>query len=232
MATEQDRAGVAARGIRLAEVEEASPRVLAALDRALDLSEWIQRHCPTDYPRTGGQVELALAWFAMALDHREAIILLVHRTARHSAYALVRPMFDCFVRALWAHWCLTPDMLRELQRTGRHPTTERIVARLNRDAPIGPAIARAKAGSWDALSDFVHGGPRQVDRWTRQAKVGSAHPDGEVIELLDVVDNWAILSVMTMLRMADADATPAIVRAQQHTDAMKARLGALKRPTA
>ena len=54
------------------------------------------------------------ALFDTVLDHANAIIVLIENRIYSSAYALVRPLFEGFVRATWLLNCATDDEI-ELQ---------------------------------------------------------------------------------------------------------------------
>lgn len=48
-----------------------------------------------------GRNDFSIALFDVAIEHSKAIVVLIENSLLASSYALVRPMFESFIRAAW-----------------------------------------------------------------------------------------------------------------------------------
>ena len=173
-----------------------------ALDEAADLSDWIADHHPRQiYQNVCSMV--AAPCYGIALEHREAILLLIRHNCRTSAYALVRSVYEATMQGKWAEKYLVEDVKVQefIQKKAHFPKLDKLVQQL--DAGTGAkTYTTFKSNAYEALSDFSHGGPLQLTRWTTQDELGSNHPDGEVVELLQWVNLFGLMAVWGIARLA------------------------------
>ncbi len=107
--------------------------------------------------------QLFLAYASIALEHQEAIILLLRHGLRGSAVALIRPVFEIFYRASWIHHCAKPNQIDRIKKGKfRFPEMGAMVAAI--DKAIGETFFQQfKADSWKKQNDFTHTGSFQVN---------------------------------------------------------------------
>lgn len=153
---------------------ETSPAVNATIDRSLDLSQWISDNHPATFT-SDGKNRLAVAFFSIALDHREAILCLLRHGARTSAFALARSVYEAGVKGSWAQYCVTEEIHHHAFQTGILPTFENMVRQLGKVQATNGVFARSKQLAWEPLSDFAHGGMKQVTRWIGAKRRASTH---------------------------------------------------------
>jgi hypothetical protein len=60
--------------------------------------------------------QLFLAYASIALEHQEAMTLLIRHGLRGSAVALIRPVFEIFYRAAWIHHCAKPNQIEKIKK--------------------------------------------------------------------------------------------------------------------
>lgn len=136
---------------------------------------------------------------AVSLHHGAGVrSLLVDLPA--SAIALMRPQFECLVRAVWAaHAATEADLARLLaplslesqQAAKKLPGVPEMLGNLELSGPRGAAalLGRARSRLGDGLNSFVHGG---IHPFARQQ-------DGYPVGLLfDVLQNSNALSMVTL----------------------------------
>lgn len=211
---------------------ESAPAVAAALKRSMLRSERLYANWPTSFPGSL-RVELATRWLLISLDHREAFLLLLAHNARSSAFALLRSIYEAWVRGLWAAraasdaqlaLCVAPD-----RKPPKFETTAKQVSALLDAAlddgqevkELGDEGAAALRGSfaklrsmvWGPLSDFSHGGRWQLARWTaKDGTVAPSHPDAEVVAWLKVVDLHAVLACIALHEAAGLTTPDAVLQ--------------------
>ncbi|MDP9907943.1 hypothetical protein J2W27_000036 [Variovorax boronicumulans] len=185
--------------------------VAAALGASQRLSDWIQALHPAKLEASGGQ-RIAAICFSIALDHREAILLLLQHSARSAAFALLRSVYEAWVRGCWAQTCATTIEIERIEAGGFLPKLETMVRRLDEQPETMGAFSRVKRSGWEPMSDYAHGEQRQISRWVDATGIGAAHPDDEVAELLRALDVYAILCMAGLLALANLSTEPCLAR--------------------
>jgi len=172
--------------------EAHAPEVAEALERSVRISDKLFENHP-GLCDANSRADHATRLFGLALDHREAIILLVNVGARSSAYALVRSVYEACFRGLWVRYVATDQQLTTMQQ-GISPKFESIVKQLSRipGAAASEVFGKSKALAWDAFCDYSHGGARQLQRWQSGNDIGPSHPDHEIPGLLLLLDHLAL----------------------------------------
>jgi hypothetical protein len=127
-----------------------APVVAKALEKSVRLSDTVCKGI--DYECTfETRADHAIRYFALAIDHREAILLLITVGARSSAYALLRSVYEGCFRGLWTRYVASHLQLDQMKR-GHIASFESVVRGLSR-LPV-PLARRVFGGSkrlaWDA----------------------------------------------------------------------------------
>ena len=177
-----------------------SSAIFAALRDSSDISRWISTNHPGSIIQTPTSM-LAGPSYGICLEHREAVLLLVEHDCRTSAYALLRSVYEAYMRGLWAEECADESALAQIVRTKELPTMDTVTKQL--DKVGGDAtFAQSKAKVWRAMSHYAHGGLRQLERWASSDGIGPRHPDGETVEVLHHVNLYGLLAVLGIARLA------------------------------
>lgn len=167
-----------------------STEVKAAVLRAVSLSHRLNAVHPSECT-PGFRADISVRYLSLALDHREAIILLVRHDARSAAFSLTRSVYEACTRGIWTLLVAADADIERFAQDGIVPTFDRVVRELSRAHSKSYSSVKAKA--WEHLSDFAHGGRRQLARWSSESGIEPVHPDSEVIDLLAQLDYWAIM---------------------------------------
>lgn len=195
--------------------------------RSRALSEWIRECHPGSLKSKDSVLEVTL--FSIALDHREAILLLLQAGARTSAFALARSLYEAFVRGAWAQHCATSEDRDRAYSTGVMPGLDKMVRDLGK---VGGEFFRAsKDAMYGPLSDYTHTGMRQVVRWTGAEGIAPRHSDIETIELIDCVDVYAVLASMCLAKACGHDITPYVSKVSTVTEEHKKWKAAREQPS-
>src|SRR5262245_31622425 len=94
------------------------------------VDELLRRH---EYPNQPKEV-LMVGYVMIALQHHQAIWLLKDAELYGSAFALVRPVFDSWLRALWINAIATPEEIKQASRSDdelRFPKIAKMLADIN-----------------------------------------------------------------------------------------------------
>lgn len=173
-----------------------------ALEKASHLTAWIQDTHATVIAAPSDRHSLAAAYFALSVEHREAVVLLLKNGAFSSAFALVRPAYEACMRGFWALSLADEKHIVALLKQNIAPKAENIISALAKQFP-NSVFGRLKA-SWRAMCDFSHGGGLQISRWLSGDRIGPTHSDEDALEILQYVDYVAVLAALGLSRAAGA----------------------------
>lgn len=191
---------------------ETSKLVLASIERSVELSEWISEHHPPKFTHEGCNM-LAVAFCSIALDHREAILLLLKHGARTSAFALARSVYEAGVKGSWAQHCATEEDYSNAFSRGVLPKFETMVRSLGKVPGTADVFRRSKDMAWEALSDYAHGGMKQVIRWIGAEGVAPQHSDNEVCELLALMNVYGLIACIGIVNVSGAQPDAHVAKA-------------------
>lgn len=143
------------------------------LEQSAALNEQLADLFSAPRPPQSARELLTVAMCSVAMEHWCSQRILIEAGCHTTAMALVRLQFEFVVRAIWMHhgatdkWIETftspmdPGQLAEpVLGPGVEPMLETIAKRA--PAPIGAMLLQLKAGSWQPMHSYVHGGVRSV----------------------------------------------------------------------
>jgi hypothetical protein len=153
---------------------------------------------------SGGIKTRVLAGYVdIALEHHEAIWLLNERKLTGSAFALVRSVFDCWLRALWINAIATEQ---QIEQAGRDELKFPSMRQMRAD--IKPVYSKSDVledvdrlfhfleSLWRILSSYTHSGGRQLARRFTGDHVKPSYTDLEIAQAL----NLPTMALMLLMR--------------------------------
>ncbi|MDN2676722.1 hypothetical protein [Janthinobacterium sp. SUN033] len=157
----------------------------------------------------GGQGELdrrsylAMAYLNLALDHREALLLLVQEGAFASATALQRSLLEAAVTGVWIDSCATDRQVEQIFQLKYFP--------LNFDKMAQKLRATHQLGEWfevfrnhyKIFNDYTHGHNRQISRWLSSGSAGPHYDVGQMIETLHHSDLVGLVAAVQREKILD-----------------------------
>ena len=155
-----------------------SEQALATLlDRTAQFHEAVLDHVGTLAPADDPRHVVAFQAGLLSLEHAAGTIVLVAQGFQSSAYALLRPQFECLVRGVWLlhaandTWVaklgqsLTPEGAKQADDM---PMLAEMLKQLDKapDSPrhIVEQLQQYRDTAWKALSSYVHGGLHPLAR--------------------------------------------------------------------
>jgi hypothetical protein len=147
---------------------------------------------------------IAAGCFHQALEHHEAIVHLVRRNLLGSAMALVRPLFEIYIRGIWLGKCASKDELAAFQKGKIDKSFSDLVAEIEGHEGYNVGVlAKVKKQSWSAMNDFTHGGALQVFRRITSDSITPNYAAEEVAELLNFSGAVGLLSTSEVALLAN-----------------------------
>jgi hypothetical protein len=150
----------------------------------------------TKLPASDRMRAAGAAWW-VSLEHHSSIILLVLNAKHASAYALLRPQIDAYLRGLWLSVSASEAELAGFLSGDRSPGGDKLARRLEAEGCFDPdSLTAIQKQIWATVCDYTHTGSRQITRHLTDSSIEPAHDPDELIELLSVAGAWALMSAI------------------------------------
>lgn len=163
--------------------------------KAFELHNWFtQRLDGLDISRDR-RVLLAVSCYDVAIEHHIGIAALLRSRIIGSALALVRPLFETFVRSVWLRHCATDEQIGlyvsdrlDLQFWQILESVEKI------DGFGGSVLSGLKKNAWRAMNSYTHGGIQQAGRRTSGAYIEPDFSTEEIVEVIKLAGSFCLLA--------------------------------------
>ena len=158
------------------------------------LRELLQRH----YYPPDTKTAFLTGYVDIALEHHEAILLLIKSNLLGSAFALVRPLFDTMFRALWINKAADQSQIEEASRDKDiFPAMSQMLVEIDQSYSIDNFFQSFKGAKWRAMCSYAHSGSLQIARRFTNGDVKPSYKDTEILEVLNAT-NTAVLLLTRM----------------------------------
>ncbi len=154
------------------------------------LCELLQRH---DYP-PDTKTAFLTGYVDIALEHHEAILLLIKSNLLGSAFALVRPLFDTMFRTLWINKAADQCQIEEASRDKDiFPAMSQMLVEIDQSYSTDNFFQSFKGAKWRAMCSYAHSGSLQIARRFTNGDVKPSYNDTEILEVLNATNTAVIL---------------------------------------
>ena len=130
---------------------------------------------------------LLRAYLDLAMEHHEAITLLVRMKLFGPAFSLVRVVCEILLYALWVKACATENDVEGLALKGDYefPRIGTVISALDKVYGTEPLYQGIKKQSWKAMSAYTHTGLLQLAKRFKEGQVEPNDPKGAISECLE-----------------------------------------------
>lgn len=127
----------------------------------------------------------------------------MHAQIHGSALAMLRPMFEAYVRGRWLLYAAADAAVDDAGRD-KFPRDFGLLLRdlQTVDTALGPFLAKMKEANWSALCSFTHTGYLQIGARLTPAGLGYDHPERDLVQALGWADFVATLVVGDFANLA------------------------------
>lgn len=170
-------------------------RLELLISTSLNLVEWIDDLVNEVPYENVDRHNVANACFATALEHHHAVVTLIHMRLYGSAFAILRALYEAYVRGMWLELCASDRQIEAFVAGERPPSIAVLIASIE-EHPAFPSskLSEVKSKSWDSMCSYAHTGALQVQRWINHDGVGSNHSPDEISEVLRFSNMFGLLA--------------------------------------
>lgn len=182
-------------------------KVNELIQKSESLIRWVDERIDGLSIPSDDRHRLAGACFDIAHEHQKAIVLLVANRLYGSAFALVRLIFEAYIRGLWLLRCAILTELERFKLDTLNKEFGQLITEIeNLDGYDVGILSRLKKASWGAMNSFTHSGFFQVVRRITEDSIESNYEEGEILDALNVANSFGLLSAIEMALMAKNEA--------------------------
>lgn len=174
------------------------------LNKSTKLIKWLDKNIDGLAVSTDTRTRLVAGCFDIVLEHQKAIVLLALNNIYGSAYSLLRPLFETYIRGLWLLRCATNSEVSEFQKGKVKKEFWQLIADIEKiEGYQEGALSKSKKASWRAMNDYTHGGINQVSRRNNERTIEPNYDKQEVLEILNFTNSVSILAALEVSFMAN-----------------------------
>lgn len=158
---------------------------------------------------------LSAALYDVSLDHASAITDLLDRERPifSSSYALMRPMFECFVRAAWLRHCASDLQIQSIIKKDRFPLSlSDMVESIEKETEWESALKTFMETAIKNMHSYTHGGMQLVSRRIKDGILEHVFDQKEIDDIIKRVVLLAFVSFCEMTAIAETSKKDAFVQ--------------------
>jgi len=185
-----------------------------------EISEWVQSKvdglsCPKY--STVKRARMAGACWHVAIEHAQAVVLLMEARLHGSALALVRSMWESLVRGMWLAYAASDEAV---DRAGKDkfPNLGEQIVELEKPGRLPPGmLSEIKKEQWTRLNSYTHTGFQQIGARLVPGGVGYNYSKEELVWVLQWADMVALSSASSFANLAEDEGLASECLAQMQT---------------
>ncbi|WP_350586235.1 DUF5677 domain-containing protein [Pseudoalteromonas sp. RB2-MNA-CIBAN-0110] len=163
-------------------------------------------------PRTD-KVMVASSYYSICMEHYRSILILVELKLYSSASALLRCLFESYVKGLWFYYCSGECDIALLRKDEFKKQFGMLVKEIEEKKVKG--LSNAKSNNWDILNGLTHSGAGQLSRRISGDQIGSNFNEAFIAETISFANDYGLLAAGELaLISGDKTAQVAVLKVQ------------------
>ncbi len=144
---------------------------------------------------TTNRLRVSVSLLHLCVEHQTGIHVLVEHGVIGSAFALIRPQFEAYLRGVWFHRCATDKQVSSFLAGEEPPKVGVLIEAVQQLEGFEEGrLGKAKKEIWRNLNDFTHGGTIQVKARNTMDEIISNYRPEHIVGLLQSSVTLALLA--------------------------------------
>ena len=149
---------------------------------------------------TSNRTRVSASLLHLCVEHQTGVHNLVEHGVIGSAFALLRPQFEAYVRGVWFHRCANDAQIASYLGGTEPPPIDQLLEAIEKlEGYEEGFLLKTKKNVWRNLSDFTHGGSIQVKARNTRDEIVSRYHDEHIVEL---IESSVVLSLLAGAALA------------------------------
>jgi Family of unknown function (DUF5677) len=176
----------------------------AALASSADLSKWLDDSVHGLQIPSGDREAMTGSLFDQVHEHHKAIQFLLKNSLVGSAFSLLRPTFENYVRGVWLLRCASDEEVKDFAQDRIAKTFGVLIKEIEQNPSYNvDVLSKVKERTWKGMCSYAHGGFLPVVRRIIPGEITPNYSDEEKLEVIKSSDSIAMLAASEMFQMAD-----------------------------
>ena len=168
---------------------------LALIDKAFVLHDWITKSLDDLEISRERRILLSVSCYDIVIEHHIGIAALLKSNINGSAFALVRPLFETFVRGVWLRNCASENEIEKYVSDRLDKKFYQLIEEVEKVDGFQDCVLRGlKDSAWKAMNSYTHGGIQQAGRRSTGAYIEPDYSEEEITEVIKVSGSFALLA--------------------------------------
>lgn len=178
-----------------------TPEIKESLDQSINSFKNIANLLEDKVVGNNERQTLLIGYFDICMEHIQSIHILVNNKLFGSAFALIRPFYETYYRALWM-LKLASDIEVKGIANGKFtfPGMGSKIKGLDSIYTGTDFFEQLKKNSWSAMCDYAHTGQLQLSRRWKEDELEPNYKDGEVIEVIKGTEAILLMFAYVVLK--------------------------------
>jgi hypothetical protein len=168
-------------------------KIETAIQESEELIQWLDKNIDGVEIKSNDRSRIAAGSLDMVLEHQKAIVLLTSHCLYGSAAALVRLIFESYVRGVWFYYSASDEELHEFKNDRLDKTFNELIKDIEKHEAFSEGIlSDVKKLSWKVMNSFTHGGFYQVVRRNKETEIAPNYSNEEIINALESANSFDV----------------------------------------
>lgn len=153
---------------------------------------------------TDNRSMIAGGCFDVVLEHQKSITMLAGARFLGSAFALIRSLYESYIRGLWIRYAATDNEITNFLEDKINTSIGDMIARIEKVPGFDVGVLSAiKSTSFSSMCSYTHCGWRQIGRRFNNEYIEPNYLSGEVEEVLSFSNTMALLAAHEVSKMTN-----------------------------
>lgn len=178
-------------------------RVEKEIKEAERIIQWLDKKIDGLEISSEDRFRVAAGCLDMALEHHKSLVLLIANDLYGSAMALVRLVFESYIRGCWLAYCATEAQIRKFLDDKLDKEFFELIADIEKhEAFNAGTLSLVKETSWTVMNSFTHSGFMQIARRNTSTSIVPNYTDEELIDAIETGDSFSLLTAIAIADLA------------------------------
>lgn len=185
------------------------------MDRTQRILESIENELAGLEFKQNDRNNLSAALFDVSLDHANGIIALLSNKKPNipSAYALVRPMFECFVRGAWLQHCASDAQIEKIIKKDSFPLKfGEMLEAVEKENKWPATLTEIMKRAMKNMHSYTHGGMQIISRRFKDGILEHVLDEKEISDVLTFIVILAYLSFCQIVSITGTTAKDEFIK--------------------
>lgn len=176
-----------------------------SIAKADDLAKWVDQAIQNVEVSSEDRFRVSAACFDLTQEHHRAITSLIRENLIGSSFALVRSIFESYLRGLWLLHCATDlEVERFIKLDKINLDCWQLIGAIEGiDGFQAGTLKLVKQNSWREMNSYTHSGMMQISRRLTDSTIEPKYSHGAILEVIEFANALAILATIAVAGMSN-----------------------------